>query len=42
MRLDKSKVAYWYKHGLWTEDMVQNAVAKGALTEEEAAAILSK
>lgn len=42
MKLDKSKVAYWYKHGLWTEDMVKNAVLKGAITEEEAAEILSK
>ena len=42
MKLDKSKVAYWYKCGLWTEEMVQNAVAKGKLTEEEAAEILSK
>ena len=37
----KEKIAKWYKQGLWTAAMVQNAVAKGKLTEEEAAEILS-
>ena len=41
MKLDKSKVAYWYKYGLWTAQMVQNAVTKGKLTAEEAAEILA-
>ena len=41
MKLDKNKVAYWYKYGLWTAEMVRNAVAKGKLTEAEAAEILS-
>ena len=41
MKLDKSKVAYWYKYGLWTDEMVRNAVEKGKLTEAEAAEILS-
>ena len=41
MKLDKNKVAYWYKYGIWTDAMVQNAVKKGALTAEEAAEILS-
>ena len=37
----KEKIAKWYKQGLWTVKMVQNAVTKGKLTEEEAAEILS-
>ena len=37
---DKNKIAYWYKHGLWTEAMVQNAVKKSVITAEEAAEIL--
>ena len=36
----KEKIAKWYKQGLWTEVMVRNAVAKGVLTEAEAAEIL--
>lgn len=36
----KEKIKKWYKQGLWTADMVQNAVAKGILTAEEAAEIL--
>lgn len=42
MKLDKEKVARWYKQGLWTAEMVQNAVAKGALTETEATEILKE
>ena len=38
----KDKIAKWYKQGLWTADMVQNAVTKGILTEEEAAEILAQ
>ena len=37
----KDKIAKWYKQGLWTEKMVQNAVTKGILTTEEAAEILN-
>ena len=37
----KEKIAKWYKQGLWNAEMVQNAVKKGILTEEEAAEILS-
>lgn len=37
----KDKIAKWYKQGLWTAEMVQNAVAKGILTADEAAEILS-
>ena len=35
------KIKRWYKQGLWTEAMVQNAVTKGKLTAEEAAEILA-
>ena len=38
----KEKIKKWYKQGLWTADMVQNAVEKGVLSEEEAAEILAK
>lgn len=38
----KEKIAKWYKQGLWTAEMVRNAVGKGKLTEEEAADILDK
>ena len=37
----KEKIAKWYRQGLWTAQMVKNAVTKGKLTEEEAAEILS-
>lgn len=36
----KEKIAKWYKQGLWTEEMVLNAVDKGILTADEAAEIL--
>ena len=32
----KEKIAKWYKQGLWTKEMVNNAVLKNFLTEEEA------
>ena len=35
------KIKRWYKQGLWTEAMVQNAVAKGKLTADEVSEILS-
>ena len=28
----KKKIAKWYKQGLWTKEMVANAVAKGVIT----------
>lgn len=31
----KEKIKAWYKFGLWTKEMVRNAVVKGKLTEEE-------
>ena len=33
--LDKEKVKNWYKWGMWSKAMVQNAVKKGTLTPEE-------
>ena len=37
----KEKIAKWYKQGLWTSQMVQDAVAKKKLTADEASEILS-
>ena len=37
----RDKIAKWYAQGLWTEDMLLNAVKKGVLTEGEAGEILS-
>lgn len=37
----KEKIALWYAQGLWTAEMVQNAVEKGLLTQEEANEILA-
>lgn len=31
----KEKIKAWYKFGLWTKDMVRNAVAKSVLTAAE-------
>ena len=31
----KAKIEKWYKQGLWTLDMVRNAVDKGVITEAE-------
>lgn len=42
MKLDKEKVASWYKQGLWSAEAVQIAVDKGLLTESEAAEILKE
>ena len=36
------KIKRFYDLGLWTEDMVRNAVAKGIITEEECEQILSE
>ena len=35
------RIKKWYKQGLWTEAMVNNAVAKGVITADEAAEILN-
>ena len=37
----KDKIAKWYAQGLWTEDMVHEAVDKGVITEAEAEEILN-
>lgn len=37
----RDKIAKWYAQGLWTEDMVRQAVDKGVITEEEAEEILN-
>lgn len=36
----KGKITKWYQLGLWSAEMVYNAVAKGILTADEAAEIL--
>ena len=33
--MDKDKVKQWYTWGIWTKDMVANAVAKNKLTAED-------
>lgn len=38
----KEKITKWYNQGLWTAEMVQNAVLKNILTQEEANKILHK
>lgn len=37
----KEKIARWYKQGLWTEQMVLNAVIKEVLTAQEADEIIN-
>ena len=36
------KIKKWYKQGLWTEEMVLQAVEKGVLTTDQAAEILKQ
>ena len=36
------KIKKWYLFGLWTDDMVWNAVKKDILTEAEASEILTQ
>ena len=36
------KIKRFYNLGLWTEEMVNNAVIKGIITEEEANKIINK
>ena len=36
----KDKIAFWYKHGIWKAEMVQDAVDKKVISAEEAAEIL--
>jgi hypothetical protein len=37
----KDKIEKWYKQGLWTEEMVKQAVEKGVITPTECEEILS-
>lgn len=37
----KERIAKWYRQGLWTAEMVANAVEKGVLTQEEADEIMA-
>lgn len=37
----KEKIAQWYRQGLWTADMVQTAVDKGILTQENYTEIIN-
>lgn len=36
------RIKKWYKQGLWSADMVQKAVEKGILTEDQTKEILSQ
>ena len=36
----KDKIAKWYKQGLWTAEMVHNAVTKGIISEADYAEIV--
>lgn len=38
----KERIEKWYKQGLWSAEMVQDAVEKGILSAEEAAEILAQ
>lgn len=38
----KEKIAKWYKQGLWTADMVRNAVKKGRLSAQDYEEITSE
>lgn len=33
--MNKDKVKQWYEWGIWTKDMVKNAVAKDKLSKED-------
>ena len=38
----KERIKRWYKMGLWSAEMVRDAVNKGVLTESDAAEILGQ
>ena len=38
----KKKIAKWYNQGLWSKEMVLNAVTKGKLSEADAKEILGE
>ena len=31
----KEKIAFWYKHGIWTLDMVRDAVTKKKINADD-------
>ena len=35
------KIKKWYKQGLWSEQMVLNAVEKGVITQEQYAEVIA-
>lgn len=37
-----ARIAKWYKQGLWTAEMVMQAVEKGVITEAEAMEIVGQ
>ena len=38
----KTKITKWYKQGLWTIEMVRNAVVNGVITETDYFKIIGK
>lgn len=36
------KIKKWYKQGLWTEQMIQKAVERGIISEEQYKEIVSE
>lgn len=38
----RDKIARWYAQGLWTEEMIRQAVEKGVITVAEAEEILGE
>lgn len=38
----KERIMKWYKLGLWTEEMIQNAVKKGVITADDMVEILGE
>lgn len=40
-KLDINKLKQWYKMGLWSEKMIQDAVEKNAITQEQADEVLA-
>ena len=40
-KIDIDKLKQWYKMDLWSKEMIQNAVVKNVITQEEADEILA-
>lgn len=38
----KERIEKWYSLGLWTKEMVKNAVTKGVITDEEMIEIIGE